>query len=966
MKIKRFKANKFGCLDGEIVLNPNKVTLIVESNEEGKSTFVDGILASLYGFPSVRIKKDEMKEFDRLKPWDDDSYEIELEIEINKKELLIKRDFEKDKVFIYDILTGKDISEDFYKGKREYPVGEFLLKLPRDVFLKTALIRQHEIQSLKDSASITKRIQKIVDTSSGDTTALDALDVLNTALNKYQGYTLKGKGMVKNEINNLNKRITEIESELKSLDERRLEVDSEITKIEKLSEKEQKINLDMKMMDYLGKLSEIKELKNQLHQDKENKEKLENYLKELESLKHLSNFPIDKNDLLLQMQGKLSSIEDDIKNENTDMEKVEKMKEECQKELKSYEEFKKFTENEKKEIEILLIKLKENLKKLEAKKEDIESEKEKIKDEGYKLEEYKLLKKIFDEVSDEDKDFIGDYKEYFWEKNSKINETISEIENLKYETDKIINLRRKRRKKGRLIFLSGIIMILMILAFSLFLTLGKFYIIPLLFLGLLGAISTIYGIVLYLTANAVESDKYVELKKKSEIFENEKNKLISEKDNAENKIESISRKYNFENYQDLVEKFKFYKRLDGRTDTLNKMNQDLEILKKEAEEIKSEILRYLKKIYTDLDVSDITVEFCEKFKNNLEKYFSLYLNKMDLSKKIKDKIDRINAALQEKETIEREIYKIFNESEIDEKKNIDKGIEKYKEKFKEYNRYIKLKNELIPPLENSMLNNQDINIKNAKIRVLEKKVESIEKEFPDFRGFEAEKPAAEYNDEYRKNDMVLKEIQNGKSKLSESVGTVMKEYREKFPKLLNELSNLRDILKKTKNFKTSVELAINVLEKISKESHKNWALILNSSVNIILNKINKNYEDLKFDSDLSFTVRPKEQDRICSLKEVIYQLSAGAKDQIYLSIRLALGKYFSQSGWKLPFIMDDPFITSDDERFTDGMKFIISELANEHQVILLTCHKNRHEYLRNINPIWFDKNVEICFLKSKN
>jgi len=321
--------------------------------------------------------------------------------------------------------------------------------------------------------------------------------------------------------------------------------------------------------------------------------------------------------------------------------------------------------------------------------------------------------------------------------------------------------------------------------------------------------------------------------------------------------------------------------------------------------------------------------------------------------------------VQEKETIEREIYKIFDESEIDEKEDIDKGIEKYKEKFEEYNRYIKLKNELIPPLENSMLNNQDINVINAKIRGLEKKAESIVKEFPDFRGFEVEKSTAEYNDEYRKNDMVLKKMQNEKLELSGSVGTVMKEYREKFPKLLNELSDLRDILKKTKNFKTSVELAVNVLERISKESHKNWALILNSSVNIILNKINKNYEDLKFDSDLSFTVRPKEQDRICSQKEVVYQLSAGAKDQIYLSIRLALGKYFSQSGWKLPFIMDDPFITSDDERFADGMKFIISELANEHQVILLTCHKNRHEYLRNINPIWFDKNVEMCFLKSK-
>jgi DNA repair exonuclease SbcCD ATPase subunit len=214
--------------------------------------------------------------------------------------------------------------------------------------------------------------------------------------------------------------------------------------------------------------------------------------------------------------------------------------------------------------------------------------------------------------------------------------------------------------------------------------------------------------------------------------------------------------------------------------------------------------------------------------------------------------------------------------------------------------------------------------------------------------------------------VVLEDLRKEKSKLLDSARDVINEYRTKYPELQNELYTLKDILEKTGKFKNSVNFAIENLENISSESYKNWAEILNKNVNVILNKINRNYEDLKFDSDLSFTVKPKGLDIICSQKEINYQLSSGARDQIYLSVRLALGKYFSKKGIKLPFIMDDPFVTSDDIRFIDGMKFIISELAKEHQVILLTCHKKRHEYLKSTDSKWFDDNIEVCFLKKIN
>lgn len=64
------------------------------------------------------------------------------------------------------------------------------------------------------------------------------------------------------------------------------------------------------------------------------------------------------------------------------------------------------------------------------------------------------------------------------------------------------------------------------------------------------------------------------------------------------------------------------------------------------------------------------------------------------------------------------------------------------------------------------------------------------------------------------------------------------------------------------------------------------------------------------------------------------RLSQGAKDQLYLALRLAVGDLL-HSETRAPFIFDDPFLNCDEQR-REEIRSALAELARERQVILLT------------------------------
>lgn len=74
------------------------------------------------------------------------------------------------------------------------------------------------------------------------------------------------------------------------------------------------------------------------------------------------------------------------------------------------------------------------------------------------------------------------------------------------------------------------------------------------------------------------------------------------------------------------------------------------------------------------------------------------------------------------------------------------------------------------------------------------------------------------------------------------------------------------------------------------------------------------------------------------LRYTIDELSQGTKDQLYISLRLAISEVMSDTHY-LPFIIDDAFVHFDDSR-VEQMMNLIASIAKKRQVILFTCKRS--------------------------
>jgi hypothetical protein len=101
-----------------------------------------------------------------------------------------------------------------------------------------------------------------------------------------------------------------------------------------------------------------------------------------------------------------------------------------------------------------------------------------------------------------------------------------------------------------------------------------------------------------------------------------------------------------------------------------------------------------------------------------------------------------------------------------------------------------------------------------------------------------------------------------------------------------------------------------------------------------------------------------------NLRPALNTIDNYQRDYPSKAVRLALSDYFSPVDSPLPIILDEPFATRDDSGFESGMKFILKQVSLKHQVIILTCHRQRHQWLRDNDPEWWQKFISEVRLSS--
>lgn len=163
------------------------------------------------------------------------------------------------------------------------------------------------------------------------------------------------------------------------------------------------------------------------------------------------------------------------------------------------------------------------------------------------------------------------------------------------------------------------------------------------------------------------------------------------------------------------------------------------------------------------------------------------------------------------------------------------------------------------------------------------------------------------------------------------------------------LSNLRESLEeaRAKNGGSggleqeldAVHLAILTLNQISEEIYKESSEQLNREISKILSQITDGrYTSVFLDANME--VRINTPDKLLSLEQV----SRGTMEQIYFSLRMAVGCMFCGEE-TMPIILDDAFVMYDDKRLKETMRWLY---RSGRQVILFTCHTREQRIYEEI------------------
>ena len=116
-----------------------------------------------------------------------------------------------------------------------------------------------------------------------------------------------------------------------------------------------------------------------------------------------------------------------------------------------------------------------------------------------------------------------------------------------------------------------------------------------------------------------------------------------------------------------------------------------------------------------------------------------------------------------------------------------------------------------------------------------------------------------------------------------------------------------------------------------------------------------------FDEALHATVTLKDG-HVVPHDRLEMDLSAGAIDQVYLAMRLAIADSLSAGGAAAPVVLDDPLVNCDDQRAETAVRWLAESVASKRQVILLSCHDERIQNLMLRDPSWAGEHLVITGL----
>jgi hypothetical protein len=967
MKLLRLKVEGFGALKGEFTFDPARVTLLVDDNERGKSTLLAAVAAGLYGLGDDKRTHRVLTPLDRWRPWQGGAYRIELEVESDDQRLTIARDFERGTVAVWNA-RGQEVTAEFKEGKDQYPVGQRLSGLDADEFAKCALVRQNELdgvvpedEKVRRSSTLHARLENAADTRVGDTNATEALRVLEGAFRKYTCAEVESSGSVDTAIQRLELKRGTLETDLKTLEHDFSQIAGPLEELVRIGDEERAAREGMQQLDAERRESLAAEVRRQLAQDARHRADLQRLRDEAESLASLAHLPHKAES---EFRETVVRHEEAARNLGTlearREEALAREREKREAELAGLAAYASAGAEDADRCVALASELRQVAEEDASTRTEVFTLRESLASQGHDPERIQHLTRRFGNRTEAEQRLLRSHSGHALDYQTEV-ATLEQARTGSTEVLREIDaLRHKWRMPGWFLIALGLATAL---AGGVVLALAG---LPTLWTSLLGAGAalTVTGLVLLMLggrAGAVARGAAL-----AQLSEAQRRLSQMRSQRAETQVDlgELASELGSRDQVDLVREWSEYARLMEESAPALRAQErlaSLEARRRQAVESATALLG-------PLGGGDAEPAQLERVAQAIRQALALRQRLAEIEAGWSWMDDERRVAEATVAGLKERAVHILQASGLsyDPARGWPEHTRELAERVQAQARHALLAGELIPQAEQRVL-------PAGKVAELENQLALIDAERPaaSTAGTAVTAPAAgtpgrtplEIEAENRRLRETLDALQKRRTELRLEVEEVWRRYHQEHPEQTAQRQRIEQALLRARRFKVAVELARDTIQSVATETHRRWAEFLNQRVTQLLAMFGTRVEQLRFGDDLDFSVK-LESGQQASRGKADLQLSAGAKDQLYLAVRLGISEYLSRGQSPLPLLLDDPFASSDDERARAGMRLLIEHFAPLHQIIVLTCHRKRYEALAELDSGLYGKRVQWLDLRT--
>ncbi|MBU6450902.1 MAG: AAA family ATPase [Cyanobacteria bacterium REEB67] len=957
MWVERIDLTNYAGVQGEnIIFAQDKLNLVVEPNEYGKSTMATAIWSILFDYPpdSTLLPTNGLSEKEARRPKNGTTYGGRLDVYANGRRLSILRDFNANKFRVFDKEKNNlDVTADFLGPNGEDELGLRLTGMTRELFRSTCFVGQRELDehAVSGESSLVSMIQGIADSATPAATSGQAVKVLREILDRVPvgdkrikfDTLIRDLEMLRQDLLNKIRAYERDKQDVAASFDRLMIVNKILTGDNSRFKATEYQNLKFQLGDGEARLHKLQEILVRKFEIEE----------QLETFNGMEEFPEDLRRAIDELFERRAQKLQELQNIQNESNPHAKQYEEKRAQIKRrYQGLDQFTQDESTQVASLA----GSMHTVEDEIADLvnrgKAELAKIVGPTGTALELEGMRNSLVSVEAEGVEHARSYNSLI----SAFQDQITDAErNLHKERARKKEYEQKlkdevNRRKMQAFLIGGVSVVLFIVAIVLMVVLkAAAWIAPVVLgVGLIGIIAAAIVIIPAFQPERLFKNEFNQISHDIGRITTNIQDLITKVGALEIKLDTLARKVGLQSRDQLLDKLDDYASQSTRLKEYDLVEQMLEQKRQLMERYKLDLEKFVAK--AGKGSLALTANTAKQLSTALSTYFTESRN-LEVSFQSTTSSIRKVASLEENILdTEQAIANLLSKAGIELPENLSEGIELVNKRLNSHSEFLHL-SDTLNELEHES-GGHFVELP-AAIKTLEEYCSRISQQMQGLRdqypGIETVTPAAEGEvpPEESVGDLAQVEaMRKEREELQTRIRTLSMTCDEQYLHCIEELDLTEFKLQSAKRAKLALEIAGDTLKRLSGENYVDWSSHLNVIAKDMLGKLALDYDEIRFDHELQLVARKKGDTREINSTEIMNQLSIGTKEQIHWLARMVVAKFLSRQH-SMPIIMDEPFSEADDERFLKMMRFLIAVIAKDHQIIIFSCHQQRHTWFKN-------------------